>query len=104
MEVCEDRPRAFPNLLTLTPWPAENGNERPAPHSASTTNADQMSSTDRMEGNMAEGHSIMMGMLEGERKDMAMKEIGMAKEMMEKKDMASLKKHMTRSMGMGTPK
>ena len=90
---------AISALVASSPAAAQSTDKTAPP--AATKNSDQTSSTDCTEGNMAKGHSMMMGMPDGEKKNMAMKEMGMAKEMMEKKDMASCKDHMTKGMGMG---
>ena len=65
---------------------------------ASPASAQMMDCTD---ANMTKASADLDKMPAGEKKTMAMKEMGMAKEMMEKKDMASCKDHMTRGMGMG---
>jgi hypothetical protein len=65
-----------------------------------TNGVDQVVSIDCTETNMAKGASMMMGMPEGEKKSMGMKEMGMAMERMEKKDMAGCKEHMNKGMRM----
>jgi hypothetical protein len=53
---------------------------------------------------MMKAHGDMEKMAAGEKKEMGMKEMTMAKEMMEKKDMAACKMHMNKAMEMGMTK
>jgi hypothetical protein len=59
---------------------------------------------DCTEANMMKAHGDMEKMPAGEKKEMGMKEMTMAKEMMEKKDMAACKMHMNKAMEMGMTK
>ena len=63
--------------------------------------AEMMDCTD---ANMMKANSDMDKMAAGEKKTMGMKEMTMAKEMMEKKDMAGCKMHMNKAMEMGMAK
>ena len=63
--------------------------------------AEMMECTD---ANMTKANSEMDSMAAGEKKTMGMKEMTMAKEMMEKKDMAGCKMHMNKAMEMGMSK
>lgn len=54
--------------------------------------------------NMTKANADMDKMPAGEKKNMAMKEITMAKDMMAKKDMAGCKTHMNKAMEMGMSK
>ena len=56
------------------------------------------------EANMMKANGDMDKMAAGEKKTMGMKEMTMAKEMMNKKDMAGCKMHMNKAMGMGMAK
>jgi len=70
-----------------------------APISASA--ADMMDCTD---SNMMKANADMDKMGAGEKKTMGMKEMTMAKEMMEKKDMTGCKTHLNKAMEMGMSK
>ena len=59
---------------------------------------------DCTEANMMKANADMDKMAAGEKKTMGMKEMTMAKEMMEKKDMAACKMHMNKAMEMGMAK
>ena len=63
--------------------------------------AEMMDCTD---ANMMKANADMDKMAAGEKKTMGMKEMAMAKEMMEKKDMAACKTHMNKAMEMGMSK
>ena len=63
--------------------------------------AEMMDCTD---ANMMKANGDMDKMAAGEKKTMGMKEMTMAKEMMEKKDMAGCKTHMNKAMEMGMEK
>ena len=63
--------------------------------------AEMMDCTD---ANMMKANGDMEKMPAGEKKTMGMKEMTMAKEMMEKKDMAACKTHMNKAMEMGMMK
>jgi hypothetical protein len=63
--------------------------------------AEMMDCTD---ANMMKANADMDKMAAGEKKTMGMKEMTMAKEMMEKKDMAACKTHMNKAMEMGMMK
>lgn len=63
--------------------------------------AEMMDCTD---ANMTKASADMDKMAAGEKKTMGMKEMTMAKEMMEKKDMAGCKTHMNKAMEMGMSK
>jgi len=63
--------------------------------------AEMMDCTD---ANMTKANANMDKMAAGEKKTMGMKEMTMAKEMMEKKDMAGCKTHMNKAMEMGMSK
>ena len=63
--------------------------------------AEMMDCTD---ANMMKANADMDKMAAGEKKTMGMKEMTMAKEMMEKKDMAGCKTHMNKAMEMGMSK
>lgn len=54
---------------------------------------------DCTDSNMMKASGDVDKMPAGEKKDMAMKEMTMAKEMMAKKDMAQCKAHMNKAMG-----
>lgn len=69
--------------------------------SISSVSAAEMDCT---EANMSKGMTDMEKMPAGEKKEMGMKEMTMAKEMMEKKDMAGCKMHMNKAMEMGMTK
>jgi hypothetical protein len=56
------------------------------------------------EANMTNASADMDKMAAGEKKSMGMKEMTMAKEMMDKKDMAGCKMHMNKAMEMGMSK
>ena len=56
------------------------------------------------DANMMKANADMDKMAAGEKKTMGMKEMTMAKEMMEKKDMAGCKTHMNKAMEMGMSK
>jgi hypothetical protein len=56
---------------------------------------------DCTEANMTKAGADMDKMASGEKKTLGMKEMTMAKEMMEKKDMAGCKMHMNKAMEMG---
>ena len=56
------------------------------------------------EANMMKVNGDMDKMPAGEKKTMGMKEMTMAKDMMEKKDMAGCKMHMNKAMEMGMSK
>jgi hypothetical protein len=56
---------------------------------------------DCTDANMAKASADVDKMPAGEKKDMVMKEMTMAKDMMAKKDMAQCKAHMNKAMGMG---
>jgi len=70
-----------------------------APASAQT--GTMMDCTD---ANMAKASGDTENMPSGEKKEMAMKEMTMAKDMMAKKDMAQCKIHMNKAMGTGMMK
>ena len=55
---------------------------------------------DCTESGMSNANSSMMKMTDKTKQDMAMKEMGMAKDAMGKKDMAGCKMHMDKAMGM----
>ena len=59
---------------------------------------------DCTDSNMMKASGDMDKMPAGEKKNMAMKEMTMAKDMMAKKDMAQCKTHMNKAMEMGTSK
>jgi len=59
---------------------------------------------DCSEANMMKANGDMDKMPAGEKKTMGMKEMTMAKEMMDKKDMAGCKMHMNKAMEMGMSK
>ena len=59
---------------------------------------------DCTEANMMKANGDMDKMAAGEKKTMGMKEMTMAKEMMDKKDMAGCKTHMNKAMEMGMSK
>lgn len=59
---------------------------------------------DCTDSNMMKASADMDKMPAGEKKNMAMKEMTMAKDMMAKKDMAQCKTHMNKAMGMGMSK
>lgn len=59
---------------------------------------------DCTDANMMKAKADMDKMAAGEKKTMGMKEMAMAKEMMEKKDMAGCKMHMNKAMEMGMSK
>lgn len=56
---------------------------------------------DCTEANMTKANADMEKMPAGEKKTMGMKEMTMAKEMMDKKDMSGCKMHMNKAMEMG---
>ena len=70
-----------------------------APNSASAF--DMMGCTD---ANMMKANAVVDKMAAGEKKTMGMKEMTMAKEMMDKKDMSGCKMHMNKAMEMGMSK
>ena len=90
---------AFSTLMASVPAVAQSTDKAPPP--AAANGADQTTALDCTANNMAKGHSMMMGMPDGEKKTMGMQEMTMAKDMMEKKDMAGCKTHMNKGMGMG---
>ena len=59
---------------------------------------------DCSDANMMKANANMEKMPAGEKKTMGMKEMTMAKEMMEKKDMAGCKTHMNKAIEMGMSK
>jgi hypothetical protein len=59
---------------------------------------------DCTDSNMMKANADMDKMPASEKKNMAMKEMTMAKDMMAKKDMAQCKSHMNKAMEMGTSK
>ena len=59
---------------------------------------------DCSDANMTKTNADMEEMPAGDTQTMGMKEMTMAKEMMEKKDMAACKQHMTKAMEMGMSK
>jgi len=64
------------------------------------TAAEKGTMMDCSEAGMADANNSVMKMSDTTKKDAAMKEMGMAKEMMGKKDMAGCKMHMGKAMGM----
>ena len=94
---------AISALIASAPAAAQGTDKSPAtaPPAAAAKSADQTTALDCTADNMAKGHSMMMGMPDGEKKTMGMQEMTMANDMMEKKDMAGCKTHMNKGMGMG---